>query len=124
MSEKTKKFEDQLSDLISKGNNLSSAITHEFIDVRNKTIFEKDLGKEGYKEFLDELPFFTGEYQSWYSISLALVKQVLPDRVKDFMSYHEYPRVRKGITHENYMIRDYLRRCCTDQTIVASRPYP
>ena len=109
MSEKTKKFEDQLNDLISKGDKFSMAITHEFRDDRAKTRFEEELGKEGYKELFDKLPNFREEYQSWYSISLALVKQVLPDRLKDFLSYYEYPRVRKDITYENYVIRDYLQ---------------
>ena len=109
MSENTKKFEDQLNDLISKGAKFSRAITHEFLDDRTKTRFEEKLGKERYKELLDKLPNFRDEYQSWYSISFALVKQVLPDRLKDFLSYYEYPRVRKDITYENYVIRDYLK---------------
>ena len=38
-----------------------------------------------------------------------MIKQVLPDRLKDFVSYYEYQKPRKEITFENYMIRDYLQ---------------
>ena len=55
-----------------------------------------------------------------------MVKQVLPDRLEDFTSCHyEYPRVRKEITFQNYMIRDYLqglritRGSVLSETIVA-----
>ena len=43
------------------------------------------------------------------SEALALLKQVLPDRVDDFKSHYEYPRVRKEINSQNYMVRDYLQ---------------
>ena len=37
------------------------------------------------------------------------MKQTLPDRHKDFVSYYEYPRVRKNLDYENYRIRDLLQ---------------
>ena len=60
-------------------------------------------------EFIKELPSFGDSYQKWYSKSQAVIKQVLPDRLSDFASHYEFPRVRKDIDFQNYMIRDYLQ---------------
>ncbi len=59
--------------------------------------------------FLKNLPNFRASYQKWYSKSQAVIKQILPDRLSDFVSYYEYPRVRKNTDFQNYMIRDYLQ---------------
>jgi len=64
---------------------------------------------ETAKTFLDGPPKFKSEYQEWYSKAQAVIKQVLPDRLKDFISYYEYPRPRREIDSGNYMIRDYLQ---------------
>ena len=109
MSEKTKKFEEQLNALIRKGDLLTLAIEYDCHTARMTQVIEKKLGKEEAKKYLDNIPSFRDEYQSWYSESLATIKQILPDRIDDFSSYYQYPRVRKDITYENYMIRDYLQ---------------
>ena len=109
MSEKTMKFEDQLKGLIEKGDRLSLAIRYECYPDEVTQDIEKRVGKEKAKIYIDNRLNFRQEYQSWYSESLALLKQVLLDRVDDFSSYYEYPRVRKTISSENYMIRDYLQ---------------
>jgi hypothetical protein len=44
---------------------------------------------------------------------LALIKQLLPDRLSDFRSYYEKPKQRKNITRENYRIEDYLQGLMT-----------
>jgi hypothetical protein len=61
------------------------------------------------KAYIDKLPQFREKYQKWYSEAQAVVKQVLPDRLEDFTSYFEYPKPRKEISFQNYMIRDYLQ---------------
>ena len=109
MSEKTKKFENELGTLIRKGELLQRALLNE----NYKEEYEKAIDKDKSVE----LPDFRADYQSWYSEALALIKQVLPDRLKDFISHYEYSRVRKNITYENYMIRDYL------QGLVVTRGY-
>ena len=50
------------------------------------------------------------EYQSWYSEALACVRQLIPDRVDDFVSYYRPASNRKEITASNYTMTDYLRR--------------
>lgn len=61
------------------------------------------------KEHIDALPDFKIAYQSWYSESLALIKQLLPDRLNDFIRLYEKPKGRKDIGFENYRIEDALQ---------------
>ena len=104
MSKKTNKFEDQLNGLIVKGDRLHWAMLHECHGDEIEKLIPKDKGKQ----FLKNLPRFKVSYQTWYSESMSLVKQVLPDRLEDFTSYYKYSRVRQKVTADNYMIHDYL----------------
>ena len=88
MFEKTKRFEKELDTLIRKGELLELALLCE----NHKKEYERAISKDE----LDKLPDFKTDYQPWYSEALALIKQVLPDRLKDFISHYEYPRVRKN----------------------------
>jgi hypothetical protein len=45
----------------------------------------------------------------WYSEARALIRQLLPDRLADFVRHYEKPKPRKDITAENYRIEDYLQ---------------
>lgn len=38
-----------------------------------------------------------------------LVRQLLEDRLADFVRHYEKPKIRKEITYENYRIEDYLQ---------------
>ena len=109
MSEKKNRFEQDLDRLIVKGDLLYMAILHE----TNAREFDSRIfairGEDEGKEFLKRLPNFREDYQAWYLESCALVKQIFPDKLNDFVSYFEYPRVRKEITYQNYTIRDYLK---------------
>ncbi len=73
-----------------------------------KAQLRKEL-KEKADEFIKSLPSFGNEYQRWYSEALALLRQVLPDRVMDFCRHYEKPKTRKEITYESYRIEDYLQ---------------
>lgn len=111
MSERTKKFSEELEGLIKEGEKLCLAMQYKCIPDDFKKaylgIFSGD--KKKLEEFLEKLPDFETEYQVWYSKAQALIKQVLPDRLADFISYFEAPKGRKDITFQNYMIRDYLQ---------------
>ena len=109
MSEKTKKFESDLDRLIEKGGMLYMAMKYECHGEDFERQIGKAVGEDKVESYIKELPKFELEYQAWYSEALALIKQVLPDRLEDFTSYYEYPRVRKDISFQNYMIRDYLQ---------------
>ena len=65
--------------------------------------------KEAAKAHLDSLPDFQTSYQSWYSECLVVLKQLLPDRLADFIRLYEKPKGRKDIGYENYRIEDALQ---------------
>ncbi|MBO9872468.1 MULTISPECIES: hypothetical protein [Xanthomonas] len=65
--------------------------------------------KQAAKQHMDALPDFKDAYQSWYSESLVLLKQLLPDRLNDFTRLYEKPKGRKDIGFENYRIEDALQ---------------
>ncbi|KIC20474.1 MULTISPECIES: hypothetical protein [unclassified Leisingera] len=111
MSERTKKFSDQLSKLIKQGEALHMAMNYNchretFVEAVRKK-FDDD--NDQIEKYLSGLPDFRDTYQKWYSEAQAVIKQVLPDRLADFRNYYEYPRVRKETTFQNYMIKDYLQ---------------
>ncbi|MBV7468977.1 hypothetical protein [Aeromonas sp. sif0611] len=61
------------------------------------------------KAHMDAIPDFTRAYQPWYSECLVLIKQLLPDRLNDFVRLYEKPKGRKDIDFENYRIEDALQ---------------
>jgi uncharacterized protein (UPF0332 family) len=66
------------------------------------------LGKDA-DAFIKKLPKFNEDYQAWYSEAKALIKQLLPDRLSDFVRHYEKPKPRKDISYENYRIEDFLQ---------------
>ncbi|WP_200934874.1 hypothetical protein [Sphingopyxis sp. Root214] len=65
--------------------------------------------EDGLDKFVKDLPSFHRDYQKWYSESLAIVRQLIPDRVNDFTALYEVPKGRKDIKFGNYVIHDYLQ---------------
>lgn len=105
------KYKNDLKGLIADGEKLLMAAQDAYLseDFRQelKRVFKTD---DKVTEFLGKLPSFRDSYQSWYSESLVLLKQLLPDRVDDFIKLYERPKSRgKGITWENYVIEDALQ---------------
>ena len=104
------KYEKDLDRLIGDGELLDLAIERAFLPEDFNAGLKKSLkdAKE-VTQFLRELPKFADEYQVWYSESLVVLRQLLPDRVPDFIKLYERPRSqRKKISHENYVIADAL----------------
>jgi hypothetical protein len=52
---------------------------------------------------------FEDEYQNWYSEAAAVVRQLTPDRLDEFVGLYMEDGRRKAITAENYSIQDWLR---------------
>jgi hypothetical protein len=69
----------------------------------------KEYGKSKAKEIVQNLPAFAEAYEAWYSEAKALVKQLLPDRLQDFISHYEAPKSRRELHAGNYRITDYLQ---------------
>jgi len=113
------RFKKDLDRLIDTSFTLEYAMIKE---IQGKTAFEKAVReqweeKDEANKFLKSIPEFNVTYESWYSESLALLKQLLPDRVGNFISLYEKPKARKDITFGNYVIQDYL------QGLVITRGY-
>jgi hypothetical protein len=114
MSSNLGKYKTDLESLIKRGLMLSNAIQFECYPQEFKKEFTERSGDGGKKShnfdaFKKTLPSFIEQYQNWYSESLALIKQLLPDRLLDFTRLYEKPKNRKEIDNGNYVIEDYLQ---------------
>jgi hypothetical protein len=108
MSSNIDRFKTDLAKLIDRGNALHMAMQLACFPDEFKAQLKK-LFKDKADHFIKGLPSFDTEYQRWYSEALALLRQVLPDRIADFCRHYEKPKTRKEITFENYRIEDYLQ---------------
>lgn len=98
------KYKKDLESLIDKSGLLYNAIQYECYPEE----FEEAAGEKA-DDYINSLPEFRDEYQTWYSESKVLLKQLLPDRLDDFVRHYEKPKKRKDITFESYRIEDYLQ---------------
>jgi hypothetical protein len=114
-----------LKALLSRGDTLLNAMQYEEYPKEIKASVRKELqdvkekkhkGKldepaitKAVEEWIKELPSFKRNYQSWYSEATALIRQVLPHRLADFVSHYEKPKGRKTLDFESYRISDYLQ---------------
>lgn len=79
-------------------------------EMRKQLKRHKDLDDDAkVNEFIKALPDFPNEYQKWYSESLALIRQLIPDRLADFKALYEVPKGRKVVEFGNYVMHDYLQ---------------
>ena len=102
------RYKKDLESLIAKSEKLHIAIQAECFPEQIEQAFSKRYGKKA-KDLLKQLPLFTEAYQPWYSEAKVLIKQLLPDRLSDFVRHYEKPKPRKEITNDNYTIEDYLQ---------------
>lgn len=102
------RYKKDLDTLSRKGDQLHLALIRECRPEEFNRIAKKQLGDK-LKDVMKSLPSFAEEYQSWYSEAKMLIKQLLPDRLSDFVRHYEKPRSRKHITSENYSIEDNLQ---------------
>ncbi len=79
--------------------------THDAIRKELKELIAKGQKIFGEKEKLYIL--IANEYQSWYSRSLSVVRQLLPDRLQEFVELYKVEK-RKDIDSSTYGISDYL----------------
>jgi len=108
MTSNLEKYKKDLSALIASGEQLYLAIQFECDPAEFEKAISKELKSEA-KDVLAKLPSFGGSYQTWYSEAKALIRQVLPDRLSDFVRHYEKPKPRKDISCENYRIEDHLQ---------------
>ena len=99
-------YKEDLKKLVTTGKLLQVAMEYECFPEQVEELYGKHA--DG-KKCLKSLPNFGKDYQSWYSETSAVIKQLLPDRFDDFVRHYQKPKPRKDITFENYRIEDYLQ---------------
>ena len=104
MESNLEKYRKEIRDLCADGYLLRCGLLNEM----ESPVTDKDL-----ERFPDELvnkiksATFKDKYQKWYNASLVVIKQLLPDRLSDFVgAYHQ--DVKKEKTLSNYGIEDYM----------------
>jgi hypothetical protein len=110
MPSNLQRFKSDLESLIKLGSELDLAMVQElqpdaFLEAMTKKMGTRKLAEEA----VSALPDFKIKYEEWYSQSLAVLRQLLPDRVENFVSHYQKAKSRKQITHENYVIQDYMQ---------------
>jgi hypothetical protein len=119
------RYEKDLRALLSRGDSLLNAMQYEQHPKEVKASLTKqfqDLKKrkpdqnldegaitKAAGEWVNELPSFKRDYQSWYSEASSLIRQVLPHRLANFVGHYEKPKGRKTLDFESYRISDYLQ---------------
>lgn len=70
----------------------------------------KDAGKLSEQDSKSDIkPIdFNRNYEAWYSEAREIVRQLLPNRLEDFVRLYERDRRRKELSYENYVISDYM----------------
>jgi len=104
------RFKKDLAALIDLGDKLHIALQCECNPEGFKAAVQKEFkDAEKIKTLISKLPKFNDKYQTWYSEAKALVTQLLPERIADFVRLYEKPKTRKAITYESYTIEDCLQ---------------
>lgn len=127
MTSNIDRYKKDLEALIERGEELDESLTYEadpqyenalITRARKIPKFAEDFGADPadpknvettIRKYLRSLPSFTRTYQAWYSEAMAVIKQILPDRLADFVRHYEKPKSRKELTNENYRIEDFLQ---------------
>ncbi|MDR2893827.1 MAG: hypothetical protein LBV80_12260 [Deltaproteobacteria bacterium] len=94
-----KKQEEELIKLINRGMMLLAKMAYD----------QNSLPKEQVEEFKNTLDniIFVDAYNEWYTESLSVIKQLIPDRLENFISLYKNEK-RKEILYDNYSIYDYM----------------
>lgn len=108
MASNIDRFKSDLDALIKRGESLQMAMQLECHGESFKKAAKEQL-KSKAEAFLKELPSFKKEYQRWYTEAQAVIRQLIPERLADFIRHYEKPKTRKSISYESYRIEDYLQ---------------
>ncbi len=93
------KYKKDLSVLIAKGENLKSKLSEE-INLFEKIILAKTKSASSPHSF-------RSFYDEWYSEALAIIRQIMPFRLVDFISLYKNEK-RKKLDVDTYSISDFM----------------
>jgi len=104
MQSNIERYKKDIEELIQQGAQLGASMMVQCGGENYETVLNR-IGREA----LENLPSFNRHYQSWYSESKGLIKQLLPDRLSDFTRLYEKPKGRAIIVSDNYSIEDFIQ---------------
>ncbi len=108
MNTNINRYKEDYNKLVKLGSDLKNAMKLECYPAEFSKALKKTFNDKT-SEYIKSLPVFKEQYQTWYSECKLVIKQLLPDRLEDFVRYYEKTKARKEITVENYKIEDYLQ---------------
>lgn len=108
METNLEKYKADLEKLISLGEDLMMSLQNECHPEEFKKAIKKSLGAKA-DAYIEALPSFDSSYQRWYSEAKVVIKQLMPDRLEDFVRHYEKPKSRKALTFESYRLEDSLQ---------------
>jgi hypothetical protein len=98
------KYKEELKDLNTMGDLMETDLNFRTLSDERKDKLSK---KE--KDVLKKVNgSFEGSYQPWYTESMALVRQLIPDRLNEFISLYQTDPKRKSVDATTYSIQDWL----------------
>jgi hypothetical protein len=96
------RYRDSLSKLISTGDEME-------LDLVFRASEEEGNRKKEHQEAKKKVyGSFEKNYQRWYTEAYAVLKQLLPERLGEFVAYYKPDPRRKNITVTGYVIQDWL----------------
>jgi hypothetical protein len=66
---------------------------------------------------------FDREYQRWYTEATTLLRQVIPDRLPEFIELYMGKGNRKSINVQTYTIQDWLNGLRNEKPVVGEKPF-
>lgn len=108
MANTVDRFKTDLAKLIKDGERLEVAMMLECYP-EEITSQLREHHKKNTDNYIDSLPSFNSEYERWYSQAKALLIQLLPGRLDDFVQHYEPSKTRKELNVTTYRIRDYFQ---------------
>lgn len=111
MASNIDRYKNDYEQLLAQGDLILESISRYAFDKEyDEAILKAFKGdKKKADAYLSSIPDFKSSYQSWYSECIPLIKQLLPDRLGDFVRLYEKPKGRKEVGFENYRIEDALQ---------------
>jgi len=100
------RYKKDLAGLVERGQKLAAAFLFETSPDAIRRELGKTMDPADVERLIAEVPVFAEGYQAWYTEAKALVRQVLPDRLNDFVSHYEAPKGRKQLDGHTYRICD------------------
>lgn len=100
------KYKEDYNKLTALGRALYYGFICEYKEHETIIGYYKKLSKE-LRE-LGEENLFSLTYHRWYNECLRLIKQLMPERLDDFVGFYNAPKNRKTINLSNYTIADCL----------------